>query len=298
MNVVLTVDDTNQGGPTFTGNWSNTGNITLNNNYFSGTVAQITLAGPGTVKTPAASATPASDSAPLPSAPTSACMSPVSRRTPSCRRSPSAAPTPTPATHRERRHPPTSNSPLRTRAASQIILHSYWAAACLTSRLFGYRHREFQRHDDQRRQRVRHPHQEFRHLAHGLPGRRSPTTRGGTLNFTIAPSTSGTVATTANGNDGSSGTITDPAGHTGILGTWASTGTSSPSYAAINASGQIVPYTYTAGDTLSTAAGIVAANGTENYTVAAGGTAGANASINTLQVTGEEARSRPTPPAA
>lgn len=99
-------------------------------------------------------------------------------------------------------------------------------------------------------------------------------TNGATLNFSVVPSASGVIATTTNTNDTS-----------GILGTWASTGTgTSMSYAAVNGSGQIVAYT---GATSATAADLSnMTSGTTNYKYSAATTLVGNQIGNTLQYTG------------
>ncbi|HEY8993092.1 MAG TPA: hypothetical protein VIM71_00275, partial [Lacunisphaera sp.] len=71
---------------------------------------------------------------------------------------------------------------------------------------------------------------------------------------------------------------------TGILGTWATTGTGTGlKYAAGGSGGAITAYTGTAA---ATAANVTDTTGTVNYDVAAVGTLGAGASFNTLRYTG------------
>ena len=288
MNVILTADDTNQSGMQFTGNWSNTGNIILNDNYFTGTTTQITLA-TGTVNNTGSignsglgfgTDTISANIGPhVTGVAENSILSPLTL---------SGTDTYTGNTSvnagilqlqftASNASGVTNSSPL-VLSGGTLILKGFGSATD-TESFSGT---------------TINAGNAFviltQNSATSLTASLGAITRniGGTLNFTIAPSTSGIIATTTNGNDGSSGTITDSSGHTGMLGTWASTGTSPPSYVAVNSSGQIVPYTYTAGDTLTTPASITATNGTENYTLSGttSTSAGSNAVINTLQYTG------------
>lgn len=75
---------------------------------------------------------------------------------------------------------------------------------------------------------------------------------------------------------------------TGILGTWATTGsTTTLRYAAGGGGGAITAYS--GGTAAATAAGVTDTTGALNYDVAAGGTVGAGAKVNTLRYTGAAA---------
>ena len=106
-------------------------------------------------------------------------------------------------------------------------------------------------------------------------------TTGTMLNFSIAPSTSGTIVTTTNGNDA-----------TGMLGTWANIGSGTIfSYATVNGSGEIVPYT---GFTAAASAATLGSSATTNYQLAlAAGATPATVSANTIQFTGAAGTTAP-----
>ena len=100
-------------------------------------------------------------------------------------------------------------------------------------------------------------------------------TVGGTLDFSIAPLTSGVVATTTN-------SVIN-----GILGAWATLGTgSTTAYATVNGSNQIVAYT---GATAATTGLANVTSATGNYTYSAAATLAGARTANTLQYTGAAA---------
>ena len=99
---------------------------------------------------------------------------------------------------------------------------------------------------------------------------------GATLNFSVAPTTSGVIATTANSNDAS-----------GILGTWAtvSSGTTLKYATQTGVSNQIGAYS--GGTPAATGANLTDTTGLVNYDLAvATGTAAAGFSANTIRYTG------------
>lgn len=125
-----------------------------------------------------------------------------------------------------------------------------------------------------------------------------------TFNGTTVKSGGSTITNATSGNTVALGALTRNAGgllnvsstvgttttstavdSTGILGTWATTGTGTGlTYAAGGNGGAITAYT--GGTAAATAAGVTGTDGTVNYDVAAGGTLGAGASVNTLRYTG------------
>ena len=96
---------------------------------------------------------------------------------------------------------------------------------------------------------------------------------GSTFGFSNVPLTSGIIATTANANVN------------GILGTWATVGTTTAlQYATVNVSNQIVSYTGATAGTAGTLANVTSA--ADNYSFAAAATLTGNITANTLRYTG------------
>ena len=103
--------------------------------------------------------------------------------------------------------------------------------------------------------------------------------------LTVSPSTltrnSGSAVGIQGAGTVASATLTNDS--TGIIGTWARYGTSTSTKFATVIGGVITGYTGTAA---ATAAGVIDTTGAINYEVAAAGTLGAGASLNTLRFTG------------